>query len=66
MKHNLSVIKGMRHYYSKEVRDARRETKINYIEGMRVKIYKMMDKILKKINNLYQQKILGLNSEFNG
>ena len=33
---------------------------------MRGKIYKMMDKILKKINNLYQQKILGLNSEFNG
>ena len=66
MKHNLSVIEGMRRYYGQEIGDTRRETTIGWIDGMRRKIYQMMDKILEKINNLYQQKILGLNSDFNG
>ena len=66
MKHNLSVIEGMRRYYGQEIGDTRRTTTITWIDGMRRKIYIMMDKILEKINNLYQQKILALNSDFKG
>ena len=66
MKNNISVIEGMRRYYGQEVGDSRRESTINWIDGMRRKIYNMMDEILGKVNKFYEKKILSLNNDFQG
>ena len=66
MEKNNSIIQSLNKYYkSEETGNEKRISSIETIRGLRNKINEMIKLILKQVNDIYEERIYGDNSDFN-